>query len=92
MAAVGDDNKDSRSAECDIDAGQSGNVQVPTTDGYLRLRDAAQRLGLSSKDVRQLLAAGQLTGWFGRDENGAATAYVRADDVQALLERMETLR
>src|SRR5919112_2589709 len=63
MTAARDDNKDSRSADCDIDAGQAADMQPPVAQGYLRLRDAAQRLGLTSREVRQLLAAGQLSGY-----------------------------
>jgi hypothetical protein len=91
MAAVGDDDKDTRSSESAIDAGDDAAVGCKVTRSHLTLRQAAAELRMSSRQVRDLLATGQLAGFWGRDERGAATAYVKADAVQALAERMERM-
>jgi hypothetical protein len=92
MAAARDDNKVTHLSDSAIDTGEPRNDEVPATRGHITLREAARRLGISSREVRQMLAAGQLAGYWGRDENGAATAYVRTDAVEALTERIQTLR
>ena len=62
--------------------------QAATDRPRLVLRDAARRLGIASADLRNLMAAGLIAGHWGRDENGATTAYVYADAVDALAERI----
>jgi hypothetical protein len=85
MSAASDDNKDRPSSESDIDAGRP----KPGARPHLTLRQAAAELRLTSRQVRDLVTAGTLAGFWGRDERGAATAYVDADAVRALAERME---
>jgi hypothetical protein len=85
MSAASDDNKDSPSSESDIDAGRA----TPGARPHLTLRQAAAELRLTSRQVRDLVTTGTLAGFLGRDERGAATAYVYADAVRQLAERID---
>jgi len=87
MAAAGDEAKGTPSSDSAVDAGNSAGP----ARRHLTLREASRRLRITSRDTRQLLATGQLAGFWGRDSNGAATAYVYEDAVQALADRMERM-